>query len=202
MNIVMTPFLYLCVAGTALADCLIPKLVVPNERITVDTRPAIRWSAVEGATGYAVKVQSRVPEGKLVASFDTTVTGNQFVPPAALADERVKVTMRVAARCADGLGATASDWFLIDATALCQAPSAVRITREHGRDIAEWRATPAAGTYEVRVHSPLDGRVLSMVETREPRALLAGDLPAFALVSVRARCAQVLGETALGFVTN
>jgi hypothetical protein len=195
-------FLLLWIAGTAFADCTPPKLTAPIGSTTADTRPAIRWSAVAGATAYAVKVQSRVPEGRLVAAFDTVVTDTQFVPPAALADERAKVTVSVAARCAGGAGAAAAAWFLIDATAQCPASSALRVRREPGRGTIEWPATPGATAYEVRVHAPLDGRVTKVTETREARAVMKGDLPDAAVLSVRPRCAYGFGEAVIDFVTN
>ena len=198
----LTPVVLLCVAGTALADCATPKWIAPTGGFATDVRPAIRWSAVEGATGYALKVQSRVPEGRLAASFDVVVTDTQFIPPTALADERAKVTVSVAARCAGGMSAPASAWFLIDATANCPSPAAVHIQRENGRGHADWPPAVAATLYEVRLHSPLDGRVLKALETREPRALLEGDLPDGAVLSVRPRCSHGFGEPVLGVIAN
>jgi hypothetical protein len=177
-------------------------LTTPTGITTTDTRPAIRWSAVRGAIAYALKVQSRVPEGRLVASFDTVVTDTQFVPPSALADERVKVTVSVAARCAGEAGIAATAWFLIDATAQCPAPTALRVRREPGRGAVEWSATPGATAYEVRVHAPLDGRVIKVTETREARVVIEGDLADAVVLSVRPRCTYGFGEVVIGFVTN
>jgi hypothetical protein len=189
-------------SGTAFAVCAVPRLIVPTERRTADIRPAIRWSAVDGASGYALKVQSRVPEGQIVASLDVVVAETHFVPPTALTDERAKVTVSVAARCKDGASAASSDWFLIDATAACPSPSRVSITLDNGRGVVAWPQSAGAALYEVRLHAPLDGRALKVLETREPHALLEGELTVGAVVSVRPRCAQAFGEPAFGFVTN
>lgn len=175
---------------------------MPAERSTADVRPSIRWSTIDGASGYALKVQSRVPEGQVVASFDVVVAETHFVPPTALTDERAKVTVSVAARCKDGMSVAASAWFLIDATAACPSPPIVRIAIENGRGKVDWPRSTGAALYEVRLHAPLDGRVLKMLETRESPAWLEGDLTVGAVVSVRPRCAQVFGEPAFGFVTN
>jgi hypothetical protein len=183
------------------ADCATPRLIAPAGRITVDPRPAIRWSAVAGATGYVLRVQSRVPEGPQRAAFDVAVTDTEFIPPAALAEERAKVTVRVAARCAGGVGAAASGWFLIDATAACPSPRAVRITHGQGYATAEWAPASGVAHYEVRLHAATDGSVLKALETREPRARLDGDLPDGAVLSVRPRCANTFGEPTLAFVT-
>ena len=192
----------LCAADLAFGDCAAPRFITPAERITSDTRPGIRWSAVDGATAYALKVQSRVPEGRVVASFDVVITDTQFVPPTVLADERAKVTVSVTARCTDGVSALGSAWFLIDATVNCPSPLGVRIKFENGRAVVDWSAAAGAALYEVRLHSPLDGRVLKVVEAREARATLEGDLPDGAVLSVRPRCAHAFGEAAFGIVTN
>ena len=192
----------LCAVDSAFADCAAPTMITPAERITSDIRPGIRWSAVDGATGYALKVQSRVPEGHVIASFDVVVTDTQFVPPTALADERAKVTVSVTARCADGVSALGSAWFLIEATATCPSPSGVRFKFENGRGIADWQAVSGATYYEIRLHSPLDGRALKVVEAREARAMLKGDFPEGVVLSVRPRCALGFGEAVFGIVTN
>jgi hypothetical protein len=193
---------FLCMAGVAAADCVAPSLTALAGRTIADTRPIIRWSAVEGATAYAVKLVSRVPEGRLVASFDVVVTDTQFVPPAALADERAKVTVTIAARCAGALSASATTWFLIDATTACPSLSPVRFKREDGRGHADWASSQGATSYEARLHAALDGRALKVIETREPRVVLEGDLPDGAVLSVRARCAQGFGEPAFGIIAN
>ena len=188
--------------GTALANCAKPTLLAPAERFTTDTRPATRWSTVTGATTYALKVQSRLPEGAVIASFDVVVTETQFVPPAALADERAKVTVSVAARCVDGVSATQSAWFLIDVTGNCLLPQPIRLKLDNGRAAADWAPAASATLYEVRLHAPLDGRVIRAMETREPRVVLDGDLPDGAVLSVRPRCAQGFGEPVFGWVTR
>lgn len=195
-------FVFLCLARAAAADCAMPRLTAVTERTIADTRPAIRWSAIDEASAYAVKLVSRVPEGRLVASYEVVVTGTQFVPPAALADERAKVTVSVVARCARALSSADTAWFLIDATATCASPSTVHFTYANGRGNAAWAPAAGATHYEVRLHAPLDGRALKVIETREPRVDLGGDMPDGAVVSVRPRCAQVFGEAALGFVTR
>jgi hypothetical protein len=149
-----------------------------------------------------VKVQSRVPEGRLVATFDVVVPETQFVPPTSLADERVKVTASVVARCKEGTSAAVQTWFLIDATATCSTPADVRIQHAHGRRIAEWAPSAGATLYEVRLHLPLDGRAPKAIETREPHTLLEGDLPVGTVLSVRPRCGHGFGEAAFAFVSD
>ncbi|MBX9904087.1 MAG: hypothetical protein K2Y31_07010 [Burkholderiales bacterium] len=180
--------------GPVFADCLAPKWISPAGNITAETRPVIRWTAVAGADTYVLKVLSRVPEGQIVASFDVAVTDPRFVPPTPLADERAKVTVSVAARCAGNLSVSEQTWFLIDATTTCPAPLQVWFKLENGRSVGEWQAVSGAIYYEVRLHSPADGSVLKVLEAREPRATLDNVIPEGSVLSVRPRCARAYGE--------
>lgn len=78
----------------------------------------------------------------------------------------------------------------------------VRFKHESGGGVAEWPAVAGAMHYEVRLHSPVDGRALRMQEVRDTRAILQGHLPEGAVLSVRPRCAHAFGEAAFGFVTR
>ena len=189
-------FIALCAAGAAQAICPAPTLMLPAEQATAGTRPSIRWTAVVGAEAYALKLQSRAPEGRLIASFDVTVAQAQFTPPGDLADERAKVTVSVAARCAGVLGMPAQAWFLIDAGAACAAPTDLRLHLESGREVAQWTAVAGASLYELRLHAAMDGRVLRALESREPRLALDAPLPQGSVLSVRTRCGRVLGDSA------
>lgn len=187
-------FMALCAAGAAHANCAAPKLLSPTGGGTAETRPAIRWSAVEGAQSYALKLVSRAPEGRLIASFDVVVPGMQFTPPSALAEGQAKVRVSVAARCSGVLGAPLQAWFLIDAAVACPAPADLRLLLESGREQAQWSAVVGATTYELALHAAMDGRVLRLLESREARLLLDSPLPAGAVLSLRPRCGRVLGD--------
>lgn len=189
-------FVALLVAGAAHATCPAPTLMLPAERTTAQTQPTIRWSAVVGADAYALKLQSRAPEGRLIASLDVAVQGVEFTPPGALAEERAKVTLSVTARCAGVMGAPAQAWFLIDAGAACAAPADLRLRLENGREVAQWSAVAGANLYELRLHAAMDGLVLRLLESREPRLAFDDPPPAGAVLSVRPRCGRVLGDVA------
>lgn len=189
----------LTIASAAYADCGSPKSIVSDGRITAETRPPLHWLAVEGAASYSLKVESRVPEGRLIASFDIVIPDPRFVPPTQLTDERAKVTVRVAARCEGEFSPTASGWFLIDTRLACPAPASVEIATTAGSRSGQWQPVSGATHYEVRVHVPGDGQVLYSRETREPHSILDAALPTGEVLSVRARCRDGFGAPAFCF---
>ena len=183
-------------AAAAHAQCPAPDFLEPAERVIVETRPRIAWSPVAGADSYAMRLLSRVPEGRVIASHDVSVAGTSFLPPAALADEKAKVTVSIAARCGGILSAPRATWFIVDATRRCASPGEVRLSLQDGRLEARWEPTQGADRYELRVHSPLDGRVLTTLEAREPRVMLDRSFPQASVLGVRPRCGNVYGEIA------
>ena len=136
-----------------------------------------------------------------MVSHDVSVAGTSFLPPGALAEEKAKVTLTLRSRCGAALSATRSAWFLVDATRACASPADVTVSEQGGRVQAQWQAVPGAAHYEVRVHGPADGRVLTTFEAREPRATLEGSFPQASVLSVRPRCGNVYGEMAYRVLT-
>ena len=187
-------------AGPAFAQCAAPALITPGDTIVADTRPHVIWSPVPGATGYALSLQSRVAEGRLIASYDVSLATNEFVPPAALTDEKATVTVTVLARCGTTAGPAHTASFRIDATRTCGTPRNVAIAAEGASIRTTWEPVAGAVHYEVRAHAPLDGRQLAVMEVREPRAALAAPAAAGTVVSVRPRCAAAYGESAFAAV--
>jgi hypothetical protein len=99
----------------------------------MQSRPRIAWTPVSGADRYALSLQSRVAEGRLIASYDVLLVINEFVPPAALTDEKATVTLTIAARCGDMLGLARAASFRIDATRTCATPQKLTIASEARR---------------------------------------------------------------------
>jgi len=69
------------------ANCPAPNITTPAADATrAAARPSLRWAPAPGATGYRVRLTSRVPEGGVIASLDTLTTAPSFDPPQPLAD--------------------------------------------------------------------------------------------------------------------
>src|SRR5262245_6252219 len=174
-----------------LGMCESPRQDLGTAAVIADKQAQINWMPVEGATAYRVRLQSRVPNGRVVASHDTTVTAPFFRPPPPLAEHRAKVTVRLNAACGGETSAESVSWFLIDTSAGC-AIGEVNAKGAGGKARLDWKAVPGAQTYDVRVHALGDGRVIATRETRSPAAEI--ELREAAVVSVRPACAAGLGE--------
>jgi hypothetical protein len=174
-----------------LAACEAPRQTFTNVSTITDKHVQIAWAAVEGATGYRMRLQSRVPNGRVVASHDTVVTTPSFRAPQPLAEHRAKVTVRLNAVCGAETSAESVSWFLIDTSAGCRIGE-VNASAAAGKARLDWKAVPGAQTYDVRVHALADGRTIAARETRSPQAEI--ELREAAVVSVRPACAAGLGE--------
>jgi hypothetical protein len=183
-------WLYLLVAaGAAHAECESPAPAPVTA--TAEKQPGILWKPVEGASAYRVKVLSRVPNGRIVASYDTVVAAPPFVPPQPLAEHGAKVTVRVSAICGAESSAESVSSFTIDTSPACVLRGLNAAARKDGAEVT-WPAVQGASTYEVRAFG-LDGQLLSQSETRANSAQLKLE-GANAVVSVRPACAGGLGE--------
>lgn len=178
-------------AGLAQAACEAPQGLTPQSGPIGQTQPELSWRPVAGASAYRVKALSRIPNGKVIASYDTVVKPAQFFPPRPLAEERAKVTVRLNAICGKEPSAETVATFDIDTAAACRL-GAVQANRQDDAVRLEWQAVPGAKTYELRAHALADGRLIVSRETRAPRGALA--LKEAAVVSVRPECASGPGE--------
>jgi len=182
--------LTLC-SPAVVAVCEAPRQALGNAATIADKQVQIAWTPVEGATGYRVRLQSRVPNGRVVASHDTVVTTPSFRAPQPLAEQRAKVTVRLNAVCGAETSAESVSWLLIDTSAGCRIGE-INAKAAAGKATLQWKAVPEAQTYDVRVHALGDGRTIAARETRSPQAEI--ELREAAVVSVRPACAAGLGE--------
>src|SRR5262245_19744191 len=133
---------------SALALCSPPRQALADGTAIADKQVQLAWTPVEGATAYRVRLQSRVPNGRVVASHDTVVTTPSFRPPQPLAEHRAKVTVRLNAVCGAETSAESVSWFLIDTSVGCNigelnakaAGGKARLRSEERRVGKEWRA--------------------------------------------------------------
>ena len=179
------------IASPGFAACEAPAPGLHGDQVIGEKQPRIDWKAVSGATAYRVRLQSRVPNGRIVASHDTIVTSPSFVPPQPLAEDRAKVVARISAICGAQTSGETVFSFVIDATPTCRLGE-VSAARKDGRAHLEWAPVKGASSYQVRMFS-LDGAFISAQETRAPAAQLDLKRPG-AVLSVRPSCAGGLGE--------
>lgn len=175
------------VIGGHAAACEAPRKVFEDGTVTEQARPRLEWTAVKGASGYRVRLQSRVPNGRVVAASDTVVSTPAYLPPQPLTEQRAKVTVRVKAICARKESAETVSWFLIDTSAMCRLGEVSLEARA-----LRWEPVVGAKAYEVRSYRLEDGRLIASQETRTTEAKL--ELREGAVVGVRPVCEGGLGE--------
>jgi len=180
-------------AAAALAECAAPERASPAGSVVADRQALIAWKPVEGATAYRVRVLSRVPNGRIVASHDTVVAAQSFRSPQPLAEDHAKVTARISALCGAEASAESVFAFTIDTTPACRLDELSAETAGTKANL-KWPAVKGAASYELRVFS-LEGAFISAQETRVPEAQVQLKQTG-AVVSVRPACAGGLGEAA------
>jgi hypothetical protein len=177
--------------GAAHAACETPRLLSPGADSLTATQPRLAWTGVAAARGYRVRVLSRVPNGRVIATHDTVVNATEFLPPRPLAEQRAKVTVRLNALCGGETSAEGVSSFVIDTSPAC-ALGDIEAAFEAGKAILKWPALPGARSYEVRAYRLLDGALLASRETRETALQIPLGEPA--VLSVRPSCASGPGE--------
>ncbi len=182
------------------ATCSEAELIEPSA-IVADARPTLSWRAIPGASQYRVEIESRVPEGRVLVSLDTQVSGTSFRPPQPLTDFRSAVKVRVTAGCPIDDGSRLREKparFQIDTSPLCPGPERIGPS-EDGRDI-EWSAVPAAIRYDVVLLGP-DGGVLLESQTQRTRLPLPATGETLT-AAVRAYCPTGFGPRGLALVAS
>ena len=182
----------LLIAKGLLACEEIPLTSPARSSTVAESRPTLSWPPLTGADRYRVQLESRVPEGRVLLSLDTLVSGTTFRPPRALTDFRAAVKVRVTHGCsADDITALREKpaWFQIDTSPLCPAPARIAVTGD--RRTLEWAPVPGALKYDVSLRST-EGDAKGQGETKIPHYTLPADRAALVAV-VRPYCATGFG---------
>jgi len=184
--------------ATAVATaCERVQLLYPGEgALVAERRPAIRWEPLTGVDRYRVQLESRIPEGRVLVSLDTVVTGTTFSPPQPLTDFRAAVKLRVTSQCAaEGFEALREQaaWFYIDTSPACPSPSGLRF--DAATSALEWRPEGPALRYEILLFDAAGGALRYRGESLGTRAALPRALSS-GIAAVRPFCAAGYGRSA------
>src|SRR5687767_10787066 len=147
------------------ALCDTPRLEFPGGELSA-TQPRLTWTRVAQASAYRIRLQSRVPDGRVIAAHDTVVKAPEFLPPRPIAEHRAKVTVRLSALCGSETSAETMSSFVIDTSPACRL-GGLEAALDAGKASVKWPALTGARNYEVRAYRLLDGRLLASRETRE-----------------------------------
>ena len=165
---------------------------ISNGDSNYEKQPRFTWEAVSPAEEYRLQVRARVPEGRVLASYDLIVRDTVFRSPRPLAEHKVKAVVRLHPICGGNAGAESVAEFVIDTSAACELGS-ISARAIDGTATVGWRAVPGASRYLVRAHALVDGHLIASQDTRAVRTRIAvGE--SGAVVSVRPACESGLGE--------
>lgn len=182
------------------ADCSPPRVVSPGMGETVASgRPAVRWQGGREVSSYKLMLLARKPEGEVVASFDTLVTGTEFVPPYPLARSTATVTVSVSAVCEDAqvpAAPPALHRFYIDLRPGCRLVGAPVVRHENQQRWLDWSKAAHADRYDVFAYRAFDGQLLFSREVASPPMLLPAVADVPVAIAVRPRCGAVEGQAA------
>ncbi|MFO1431913.1 MAG: hypothetical protein U1F76_17535 [Candidatus Competibacteraceae bacterium] len=179
------------------AGCPAPNITAPVADVTLAAaRPTLQWAPVPGATGYRVRLTSRMPEGGVIVSLDTLTTTPSFDPPQPLTELGTIVRFSVAAHCGAETSPETSLRFFIDTRLGCPAVADPAVEPGAAGPRLHWKPVEGVERYEVLAYAADDGRLLGHGETREPLFTLSssGDGPAVA--AIRPRCRDGYGPFA------
>lgn len=174
-------------SATAAQACRTVQLLSPAPRVTLaDPRPEFVWRERPDATGYWLRIESAVPEGRPIAQLLVRTQATRYRPDVVLAESRAAVWVRVWSDCEGDppslLDAPAH--FFIDRGLACGAIERLRL--EPRRHELRWRPVRGAERYQV-LSIDADGTLGRPTETRRAAATLAPD-GRVRIVTVRAWC--------------
>ncbi|MSQ59657.1 MAG: hypothetical protein EXR36_08455 [Betaproteobacteria bacterium] len=118
----------LAVAADCRSECLSPELAHPNAITISEGRVRLEWKPVPGATAYFLWLESRIPEGRALATHEVQTATTFWVSPGALTEGRVILKGKIKTLCGgEASNYTATFRFPIDLGRECVLGSAPTI---------------------------------------------------------------------------
>lgn len=182
----------------SLYACDQPVIIVPGQYDDVmSAKPVISWLPVNGATGYEVAVQSRIPEGEVVTQFMTTTTDTKLISQTAVSRDRAIVSAKVKARCGvANVSAESERIFFVDVRGACPLPSRLTTVPMGQLVKVSWETNPQFDEVEVRTFGSTSVGTLERVARTQSFAVLSKSRDSTSLVGVRGICKDANGEWA------
>lgn len=185
----------IALASISLYACDQPVIIVPGQHEdVVSAKPVIAWLPVNGATGYEIAVQSRIPEGEVVTQFMTMTADTKFISQTALSRDRAIVSAKVKARCGvASVSAESERIFFIDVRGTCPLPSRLTSVPMGQFVKISWETNPQFDEVEVRSFGSASMGPLERVARTQNFAQIAHLPDSASLVAVRGICRDADG---------
>lgn len=186
-------------ARAAWAQCGEVRILAPQPHtIIAERRPAIEWTPAQGALSYRLSIQSRIPEGRVVATIDTRTTETRFLPPQPLAEWKSLVTVQIHPQCEKATEDTSESsqtfQFAIDTSPTCVLVDDLKTDVGEGAVVLTWRPVLDAVSYEVSVFAADDGKLLVRQDAHTTQLVLSNIQEELVVVGVRPSCRTGAGE--------
>lgn len=183
------------VAFECRGECLSPELTHPNATTISEGRVRLEWKPVAGATAYLLWLESRVPEGRVLATHETQTATTFWVSPEALTEGRVILKGNIKTLC----GGEASNHsgtfrFPIDLARECVLGSAPTIKSNLEGMLIQWGALASSREYAVEIRSAMDGHLFSTSTAYRPGTPLKSLPKGVWIVGVKPRCGAIWGN--------
>lgn len=180
--------------------CGTPEFLSPAVTDIANPRPPFEWSPVLNAKRYRLWLESRLPEGRVLSTYDIQTTLTHWIPPAALTETRALIKVKLTAICGEDGGNSEAlpvnppfARFRIDTSASCilQETPAVTLASQ-GAEI-NWPVVAGADYYELATYSGADAKLVHKNEVRNTRFRLEALTPGVWIISVRPHCLTGFG---------
>lgn len=182
----------LCLPALA---CDRPALISPDAVEIVAPSPRIEWSAVADASHYLIRIESRVPEGRVLWSEEFRTEATFLALPRPLTADKATVRIEMTTVCKDGTQGRVVQRVRVDPRPACRIDIDPVVERREGKPVLVWPVVVRAQSYEVRAHSVTDGKPAQAFETRTTVGSL-DRLPAgLWVLAVQPICGAARGES-------
>lgn len=191
-------FLTLILLSISVHACEPPTIIFPAQHADMFSgRPVISWLPVNDASGYEITIQSRIPEGEVIAQLSTTTTDTKFIPATALARERAIVSVKVSARCSSaGVSPESERIFFVDVQSTCPLPARLSSTPVGEFIKISWEANALFQQVEVRSFGVASTGPIERVSPIQNFALVPMSKDLESIIGVRGICQEADGDWA------
>ncbi|MFN0315769.1 MAG: hypothetical protein ACKVQA_12115 [Burkholderiales bacterium] len=185
----------LTLAAACQAECAPPQLIAPVAVTITDARTRFEWNPVPGATGYQLWIESRVPEGRVLATQNLRTAATYWIAPDSLTENNAVLKIRIGALCGKETSRIAGPFrVFIDLTLECVIHSPLTMRTNAGVRQIQWSALKQAREYGIEIWSAMDASLLSTTNVYGTSVNLEALPKGIWIVGVKPRCGAILGS--------
>lgn len=176
-----------------------PVLISPAQVDIIDAKPRFEWTSVANAKRYRFWLESRLPEGRVLSTYDIQTPTTSWIPPAALTETRALLKVKLIAMCDERENNDATPVappfvrFRIDTSVGCVIPSAPIVSLVGQQADVSWPAVVGADYYELSTFFGYEAKFNRKNETRNTKFQLESLSSGVWTIAVRPHCPSGYG---------